>query len=150
MIATEGANGEAAEALPPGRVGRPTRQLLGRCHALLHLTIKGLLMVVIVTQSRVDLGQRQVWMLPVEFICAPPIGNVIQGDLPHLHLRLVNPDNTGGIAEEMSNRLGRQHGKRIVGTGWTVKGANKAAGPPGEGGLRRGRGERLGARGEGR
>lgn len=78
-------------------------------------------MVVIVAQRRVNLRQRQMRMLAVDFLRAPAIGHVIERDLDHLHPRAINPCQASGIPKNMGDGLGSVHGWKVRKTSHGVK-----------------------------
>ena len=51
-----------------------------------------------------NLGQRQVRMLEVDFLRAPPVGNHVQRNLDDFGVCVVNPRDTSVIVSDMGCR----------------------------------------------
>lgn len=60
-------------------------------------------MIVVVGQSRVDLGEAEMRVLPVDFLRTPTVGKVIAHNLDHLGVGVVDPSTTSLVEDDMGN-----------------------------------------------
>jgi len=104
-----------AESPPHGQVGCLPGKRVGLPPALLDLTVELGLMIVVVAERGVDLTEREVRMLAVQFLGAPTISDMIEGNLQDFDLGVVNPGAALFIEPDVRRGCCRWHGRTVAG-----------------------------------
>ena len=81
-----------------------------------HLPFKLGLVVVVEGESGVDLGERKVRVLFVNGIGAPAVSDVVEHDLDHFDVGLVDPSRTSVISHDVGSRFRSDHGHNVPAT----------------------------------
>ena len=79
--------------------------------AALYVFVHFGLMIIIVTESGMDLRQRKMGVLKMDFFGTPPVGDHVQGHLYDLGIRVVNPRNVTIVEMDMGCRRSFHFGK---------------------------------------
>lgn len=68
------------------------------------LVVEFVLVIEIVSQRRMNLPQRKVWMLPANFVRVPMMSQMIEGNLNHLGARACQHGSAASIEFDMGIR----------------------------------------------
>jgi len=80
---------------------------------LFDLCVELRLMIVIESKGRVDLGQRKVWMLFVDGVRTPAVGQVVKDDFDDLDISLVDPRDAPGVADDVMDGFSSNHAQNL-------------------------------------
>ena len=93
----------------------------GHAGAAGNLFVEFDLMVVIVAEGGVDLGQGEVRVLKVDFLGAPPMGEQVQRHFHHLGVGIVDPSDAAFIL--MNRSVGQcRYEANLTAGGWLRNG----------------------------
>src|SRR5438093_834918 len=100
---------------PPGRgIGVFGRLTLRTPQSLGDFLVKLSLMIVVMAECRVDLSQREVRMLVMHLLGTPSVGQMVEHDLNHLHVRVVDPCAPGGVDSDVRCNSCVWHGVKLA------------------------------------
>jgi hypothetical protein len=73
--------------------------------------------VVVVGKGGVDLGQSEMWVLPMNFLGTPSVSEVVAYDFDHFNIRVVDPDSAVSVNHYMGDFNGSVHGEGFANFG---------------------------------
>jgi len=95
---------QGAQALADWRLAHLRAQVLGASQRRLDFRIKFGLVVIVEAQRGMDLSQRKMRMLKVDFLGTPAVRDHIQSDFAHFGVGVIDPSGAAAIQPDMRRR----------------------------------------------